>query len=71
VKPDDKIEMIDTKLQSRLSSGVGMLLFLSQSRMGLVPFVHELSKWFYGASTAVYKEMVRVAEFFESQITFL
>ena len=64
VRPNDDVEKIDSKLQARYRSGVGMLLFLIKySRPDLANVVRELSKCMDGASHAAYKEMLRVMKF--------
>jgi hypothetical protein len=53
VRPGDDIERIDSNLQTRYISGVGMLLFLiNHSRTDLAKVVRELSKCMDGASIA-------------------
>jgi hypothetical protein len=68
VRPGDNIERIDSILQIRYRSIMGKFLFLiKHSRPDLANVVRELSKCMDGASTAAYKEMLRIVNLFWTQ----
>ena len=63
VRPENE-DKIDSVMQSKYRSGVGMLLYLIKySRPDLANVVRELSKCMDGASLAAYREMQRVIKF--------
>ena len=64
VRPDDE-DKIDSVMQSKYRSGVGMLLYLIKySRPDLANVIRELSKCMDdGASLAAYREVQRVIKF--------
>jgi hypothetical protein len=63
-KPKEGDTLMESKMQSRYKSGVGMLLYLvKHSRPDIANAVRELTKCLVGASQAAYKEMLRVIKF--------
>jgi hypothetical protein len=61
VRPDDDTDVINSTLQSRYRSGVGMLLYLTKySRPDLCNDVRELAKCMDKATKGTYLEMLRV-----------
>jgi hypothetical protein len=64
IRPDDDDDIIDSDLQSRYQSGVGMLLFLTKhSRTDICNIVKELSNCMDRATMGTYLEMLRVVKF--------
>ena len=64
VRPNDDSDIIDSTLQSRYRSGVGMLLYLTKySRPDLCNIVRELAKCMDKATKGTYLEMLRVVKF--------
>jgi hypothetical protein len=59
-----EVEVVETNLQSRSRSGVGMLLYLiKKSILEIENLVRELDKCMDGATLAACKEMLRVIRF--------
>jgi hypothetical protein len=64
VRPDEDSALIDSELQKRYLSGVGMLLYLTKyTCLDLCNVVRELSKCVDGATMGTYTEMLRVVKF--------
>jgi Reverse transcriptase (RNA-dependent DNA polymerase) len=64
IRTTDDDNAIDSNLQSRYRSGVGMLLFLTKhSRPDICNIVRELSKCMDKATMGTYQEMLRVVKF--------
>ena len=64
VRPKEEMDKIESELQTRYRSGIGMLLFLvKHSRPDIANVVRELSKCADGATPAAYKELMRVIKF--------
>jgi hypothetical protein len=64
VRPADEDDLIDSTLQSRYRSAVGMLLYLTKySRPDLCNVVRELAKCMDKATKGTYLEMLRVVKF--------
>jgi hypothetical protein len=71
VRPANELKVIKVNFQSRLRSGVGMLLYLiKNSRPDIANVVRELSKCMDDATLAAYKEMLRVIRFLLDSLFF-
>ena len=70
-RPNDESDLLETDLQKRYRSGVGMLLYLTKySRPDLCNVVRELSKCMDKATMGSYLEMLRVVKFVIDTKTF-
>jgi hypothetical protein len=64
VRPTDELEVIKANLQSRLRSGVGMLLYsIKHSRLDIANVVRKLVKYMDDATLAAYKDILQVIRF--------